>query len=76
MVLNVIEPVQTRYIPLAEDLEKFLRAKYEQEYPSYEFNVEHVCDRWTFEAPEKIEEEEITRLIEEIEENVKAINTE
>ncbi|CAO2655111.1 Nn.00g101750.m01.CDS01 [Neocucurbitaria sp. VM-36] len=59
MVLNVIEPAQTRYIPLAGDLENFLRDKYGEAHPDYDFNVEHVCDRWTFEAPEKIDPVEI-----------------
>ena len=44
MVLNVIEPAQTRYIPLAEDLEAFLRGKYGEAYPEYDFNVEVYYD--------------------------------
>ncbi|CAN9387704.1 unnamed protein product [Alternaria alternata] len=67
MVLNVIEPAQTRYILAAEDLENFLKDKFSDEYPDYDFKVEHVCDRWTFEAPEKVDPEDILNLIEEIE---------
>ena len=72
MVLNVIEPAQTRYILAAEDLENFLKEKFGNENPDYDFKVEvrdkikprpsaqltvaqHVCDRWTFEAPEKVD---------------------
>ncbi|KAF2244764.1 hypothetical protein BU26DRAFT_568764 [Trematosphaeria pertusa] len=67
MVLNVIEPAHSRYIPLAELLEDFLKEKFGKDYPDYDYNIEHVCDRWTFEAPEKVDEEEILRLIDEIE---------
>ena len=38
-VLNVIEPVQTRYIVLAEDLENFLREKYAETHPNYNFEI-------------------------------------
>lgn len=47
MVLNVIEPAQTRYIPLAEDLEIFLRDKFGEVYPGYDFNVEVYLDSHT-----------------------------
>ncbi|RYN16542.1 hypothetical protein AA0119_g11917 [Alternaria tenuissima] len=67
MVLNVIEPAQTRYILAAEDLENFLREKFGDENPDCDFKVEHVTDRWTFEAPEKVDPEEILNLIDEIE---------
>jgi hypothetical protein len=40
MVLNVIEPAQTRYILAAEDLENFLREKFGDENPDYDFKVE------------------------------------
>jgi len=43
MVLNVIEPAQTRYILAAEDLENFLREKFGDENPDYDFKVE-VCN--------------------------------
>jgi hypothetical protein len=43
MVLNVIEPAQTRYILAAEDLENFLKEKFGDENPDYDFKVE-VCD--------------------------------
>ncbi|KAF5845883.1 hypothetical protein GGP41_008353 [Bipolaris sorokiniana] len=73
MVLNIIEPAQTRYILAAEDLENFLKEKFGEGNPDYDFKVEvcdkikkdkpgswltvaqHVCDRWTFEAPEKVD---------------------
>jgi CDP-diacylglycerol pyrophosphatase len=42
MVLNVIEPAQTRYILAAGDLENFLKEKFSDEYPDYDFKVE-VC---------------------------------
>ncbi|EMD58256.1 hypothetical protein COCSADRAFT_49934, partial [Bipolaris sorokiniana ND90Pr] len=51
-VLNIIEPAQTRYILAAEDLENFLKEKFGEGNPDYDFK--HVCDRWTFEAPEKV----------------------
>jgi disulfide oxidoreductase YuzD len=40
MVLNVISPAQAEYIPLAEDLEKFLVAKFGQQYPNFDFKME------------------------------------
>jgi protein-S-isoprenylcysteine O-methyltransferase Ste14 len=40
MVLNVIPPAQAGYISLAEDLEKFLVARFGQQYPNYDFKVE------------------------------------
>jgi hypothetical protein len=40
MVLNVIPPAQAGYIPLAEDLEKFLVAKFGQQYPNFDYKVE------------------------------------
>ena len=40
MVLNVIEPTQTRYILAAEDLENFLKGKFGDEHPDYDFKVE------------------------------------
>lgn len=40
MVLNVLDPSQTRYVVRAEELEAFLQSKYEQDYPNYNFNVE------------------------------------
>lgn len=40
MVLNVLDPAQTRYIVRAEELEAFLHNKYEKDHPNYEFNVE------------------------------------
>jgi hypothetical protein len=40
MVLNVIEPAQTRYILAAEDLENFLKEKFGDENPDYDFKVE------------------------------------
>ena len=69
MVLNVIPLAQTGYITCAEPLENFLRQKYGNEYPDWEFDVQvhsprhfipenwaltvqHVMDRWQFEAPE------------------------
>jgi hypothetical protein len=69
MVLNVIPLAQTGYITCEEPLENFLRRKYGNEYPDWEFNVQvhspwhfipgncalivqHVMDRWQFEAPE------------------------
>ncbi|KAH6870498.1 hypothetical protein BKA58DRAFT_385178 [Alternaria rosae] len=67
MVLNVIEPTHTRYILAAEDLENFLKGKFGDEHPNYDFKVEHVTDRWTFEAPEKVDSKEILNLIDEIE---------
>jgi hypothetical protein len=40
MVLNVIETSQTRYILDADDLESFLKRKFGQHYPNYDFKVE------------------------------------
>lgn len=71
MVLNVIPLAQTGYITCEEPLENFLRQKYGNEYPDWEFDVQvhpswcfipenwaltvqHVMDRWQFEAPEII----------------------
>ncbi|KAF2132836.1 hypothetical protein P153DRAFT_393786 [Dothidotthia symphoricarpi CBS 119687] len=66
MVFNVLEPALTRYISLREDLEGFLRDKYGQDHPNFDFEVEHDCDRWTFEAPEKVNDKDILRLIDEL----------
>ncbi|KAF2687943.1 hypothetical protein K458DRAFT_428742 [Lentithecium fluviatile CBS 122367] len=71
MVFNVLDPAQTRYIVNEEDLESFLKEKYGKEHPDFDYNIEHVCDRWTFEAPEQVEEDEIRRLIDDIEKRVK-----
>ena len=40
MVLNVIEPAQTRYITLAEDLEEFLKDKFGKDHPNYDYKIE------------------------------------
>jgi hypothetical protein len=39
MVLNVIEPAQTGYIALAEDLEEFLKEKFGKEHPDFDYDI-------------------------------------
>ncbi|KAF2705204.1 hypothetical protein K504DRAFT_506154 [Pleomassaria siparia CBS 279.74] len=65
MVLNVLDPAQTRYFFQAHDLEQVLKAKYDPSHPNYDFNIEHVNDRWRFDAPELITKAEIDRMISE-----------
>jgi hypothetical protein len=40
MVLNVLDPAQTRYIVRGEELEAHLKEKYGKEYPDFDFSVE------------------------------------
>ncbi|KAH3912851.1 hypothetical protein HBI56_091050 [Parastagonospora nodorum] len=65
-VRNVIEPAQTRYIVQSGDLETFLKKKFGY---SYDFDIKHIADRWTFVAPEMVSAEDIQDLIEELEAN-------
>lgn len=40
MVLNVLDPAQTRYIVRGEELEEFLKERYRKEHPDFNFSVE------------------------------------
>ena len=46
MVLNVIEPSQTRYIEFPDDLENFLRKKFEKEHPGFNFQIKVLGMSW------------------------------
>lgn len=39
MVLNVIDPVHSRYIIEEDDLEKFLKDKFGKDYPDYNYDI-------------------------------------
>lgn len=40
MVLNVLSPQQTRYIPVRANLLAFLKGKYASSHPDYNFNIQ------------------------------------
>jgi hypothetical protein len=46
MVLNVLDPAHTRYIVRGEELEEYLKEKYGNEYPEFDFKVEVECSLW------------------------------
>ncbi|KAI9854199.1 MAG: hypothetical protein M1813_001331 [Trichoglossum hirsutum] len=60
LVPNVIDPARARYIPLREDLERLLREEYGE---GIEFKIEHINDRWSFQAPELVSKKKIKSVV-------------
>lgn len=66
-VLNVIDPAFARYIRLRDELERFLKDEYGKSVgEGYDYNIEHLNDRWSFYAPEELSKKKLKALMKKV----------